>query len=201
MRQLLVVTALGVFALAGCHKVKQEARATGAEIDVASVGPIVLKSGVLISKIKVTNRKDRFVQVMFDRCEVEDLQGERRHRKPAAASNATVAPGRSGEFSIVFGDPRNPLNGDTFRIWLWVQPTDGSGVIESVPPLVFGPGSFQKPAQGFRKNAPQTDMLPPPTEAPPTVNAPPPGTPTAPCVTCGEPRPKGTASCPHCGLP
>ena len=194
--------------LAACHRVKQEptvARPTdpGVSVDVLSNGTIVLRSGVLVVPLKVVNRRDRFVQVFYDRCEIETTNGDRRHRRPSSAATCTIAPGHSETFKLIFGDSRSdPLPGDSFRIWLWIQPTDGSGVLTGVPPLVFGTGSFQSAPQGFVNASSPPPTLPPPTEPPPPPPPPPPpGAKIGPCSTCGEPRPEGSATCPHCGLP
>ncbi len=205
MRKALLF--LGVLVVvAGCKtKVRQDAvaaRPADASVRIdASAEETILKAGVLIIPMKVTNRRDRFIQVFYDRCELEDTNGDRRKRKTTPQSNITIGPGKTEKFKMVFGEPSRPLAGTSFRLWLWIQPTDGSGLIENMPPLVIGAGPFAKPEQPFVKQQQPKDMLPPPTEAPPTVAPPPPGTPTAPCTTCGEPRPKGSASCPHCGLP
>ena len=209
MRKILVLPlALGL--VAACHnKVKQEPTVArpadpGVNVDVLSNGTIVLKSGVLVAPLKVVNRRDRFIQVFLDRCELETAAGDRRHRRNGgSASTVLIAPGKSETFKLIFGDDkRDPLPGDTFRVWVWAEVTDGSGVIAGVPPLVFGAGSFQRPPQGFANTTAAPTTLPPPTEPPPpAVAPPPPGTEMTNCSTCGEPRPKNAATCPHCGLP
>jgi hypothetical protein len=206
-KTLLAIAALAL--LPACRsKQKQEsvARSTDSSvrITVATNGPMTFQSGVLIAPIKVTNLRDRFVEVVLDRCEIEDTNGDRRKRRVPDGKRVMVSPGKTGTLKLIFGDSSNKLAGDAFRIWLWVQPTDGTGVLEGVPPLVFdtsGSAKFAAPPQGFTNaNAPK-DMLPPPTEPPPNVAPVAPGADCDPCKTCGEPRPRGSSSCPHCGLP
>jgi hypothetical protein len=166
---LVVALALG----AGCSTVETQGTTVAVPadptvgIEVASSGNMVLRAGVFTVPVRVTNNRDRFVQVFFDRSELEETNGRRRHRRVTGPTSCTIAPGRSETFRLVFGGPRAPVYGDHFRVWLWVAPTDGSGVIEGVPPLVFGVGTFTEPPRSFTKSSPAAGTLPLPTEPPP----------------------------------
>jgi hypothetical protein len=201
MRKLIV---LGLVLAAACsHKVKQDAapaRSTDSSlgISIEPNGDIIWRSGVLIAPIKVTNHRPNYVQVYLDRCEVETQTGERRRRRVTNDTSINVSPGQTKTFKLMFGDPSVPLAEGSFRIWLWIQATDGSGLIENVPPLVVGKGNFSNPPAPYTRVTVVQD-LPPPTDPPPPV--PVVTGETYPCPNCAERRPKGSKTCPSCGLP
>jgi hypothetical protein len=178
-----------------------------ANVTVDLNGSVVIKSGVLIVPLRVTNSGGRFAQVLYDRCEIEDTAGNRRRRHMGSGSTSlSISPGETKSFKLIFGETTNPVMGDTFRIYSWIQLTDGSGLIDNLPPLVIGQGTFASAPKPFRKGTAPANDLPPPTESPPPSATSTPTSTQTPagqmreCPHCSEMRP-ATGDCPHCGLP
>lgn len=218
MRRFLVVLALASLQVAlatGCGGPKQKYRAAPAQpadttasdvgVDIRLEEGAVLKKedGILIAPVRVTNHKDRFIQVYYNNCEIEETGGARKKRFPGRGeATMLIGPGQSKVYKYVFGQVGNGLEGSAFRIYLWIETTDGAGLIDGLPYVQVGEGNFKELPRPFtRAGSPAragSAPLPPPTEPPPSRNQPVAG--DKPCKHCGEMR-QPTGACPHCGIP
>ena len=170
-----------------------------ANLRIDLTGNVVLRSGVLILPLRIENAGDRAVRVVLDRCEVEETSGSRRprHRSAYGELQCLVPTRDARAATLVFGETTAPLSGDTFRVYLWIEDVDGSGLIDGIPPLlVSGKGSFDFPPRPLAK-----DLRSPAEAYPPSTAQPPALRPDAvDCPHCSAPR-TGTGPCPYCGLP
>jgi hypothetical protein len=223
MKRALAVVCASVSASAlfmGCHSSEKKVATPAAvapstaKVNVTVDKEPTFKKGVLIARLRVGNNTSTFISIVRDRCEVETTDGQRRRVFRGNNGITRVGPRDSGLVQLVFGEQATPLFGETFRLYLWAEPTDGSGVIANLPVVTIGTGSFATPAKPFSKDGAATETLPPPTDPPPTTTPTVAGSTTAQpaktdlvktdvattCPNCGEARP-ATGNCPHCGLP
>lgn len=177
-------------------------------VTIDATGPVVAKpsNGDLQVPLRVHNSRGETLRVLGARCEVECTNGTRCRSRDDAA--LFVNPDATKDFSLLFGDRGTPVVGSSFRVYLWIERTNGKGLLEFVPPLVIKGGSepFAYPPRSFQKD-PGTgksvdDAFPPVAPRPSATPAPTAGAPdTKPCPACGEARPVGSARCPQCGSP
>ena len=177
--------------------------ALGISIDLTGAAIAKPSNGDLMVPLRLRNSRGEALRVDFRRCEVELANGTRCHSRDDGS--VFVPPDTAKDFSILFGDRTTPVSGSSFRVYLWLERTNGKGLLEFVPPLVIarGGGPFSSPPRPFQNDPgtgkPVDDAFPPVSPRP--VATPPPGAAAHehPCAACGEPRPDGAATCPHCG--
>ncbi len=178
-----------------------QVRADAGRIAISLGAPPALKvdAGILVVPVEVENLRAEAVVIHPDRCAVEQFDGKR-VRPNERGSTYPVRAGGRRRLKLVFGDESGPVQGSSFRVYLWIESIAGGGPIGGVFPLVLqGNETFGGPPRPFtRETTPSAEAdFPPPEVFTPANPARARGVARL-CPSCGESR-SGAATCGGCG--